>query len=595
MAAQHSSTAQRGSTARPGWGARLWPDVWVIVLVGYLCWPLLTRSGYPLAKDLVFTPQQPLGLDAVGLGGGLPRAVPLDGLVGLAGLAMDGAVLARLAVTGILLLAGWGAGRAVANGSMVARTAMATAAVWNPYVIERLALGQWALLAAYAALWWLVSAVPWAIREGAARLDVVPVLVWVALASITPSGGLLASLLVTVMCLASARRYRASRRRRWSLVAGAAVLQLPWILPSLLGGAGLGSDVDGVGAFAMRAEGAGGVLIAALGLGGIWDASSMPPSREGFGAVLAAVLCVAALVIALPRLRRQSLVGPTLIACGVIGFAIALASSVPALQPMVRWVVGEVPGGGLLRDAQKWLMPFVILVIMCVGVAVDRVPWRRCAVGAVATGALAAACLPLLVLPDAAPSVWRTITPVTYPSDFDRVRQVLDRDDDRGSVVVLPWRAYRVFEWGRPSAVYDPASRWLDSDVVGSETLKVDDVDIDGEDARAARVGQIVTAPGPLDLTNLRSEGVSDILIYRDDPQASSIDLTGLELHFEGEWLSLYGVGRASVTPDVTLTVAERAVIVFDLGLLVVVVVLLGAALVDLPRRSRLRAALTQL
>lgn len=573
---------------------RLLPDVWVVVLVGYLCWPLLTRSGYPLAKDLVFTPRQPLGLDAVGLGDGLPRAVPLDALVGLAGLLMDGATLARLAVAGILLLAGWGASRALADGSVVARTAVATAAVWNPYVIERLALGQWALLAAYAALWWLISALPWAIRDGAARRDVAPALLWVALASITPSGGLLALMLVTVMCLISARNHCASRFSRWSLVAGAAVLQLPWILPSFLSGSGLGSDVDGVAAFAMRAEGVGGVLVAALGLGGIWDASSMPPSRGGPAAVLTATLCVTALVVALPRLRRLPVVGPSVIICGAAGFVLAVASSIPALQPMVRWLVVEVPGGGLLRDAQKWLLPFVILVVMCVGVAVDRVPWRRVGVGTVATGALAAACLPLLLVPDAAPTVWRTVAPVTYPSDFEQVRHVLDSDDDRGSVVVLPWRAYRVFDWGRPSAVYDPASRWFDADVVGSETLEVDEVDVDGEDARAKRIGQIVTAPGPLDRARLKAEGVSDVLIYRDDPQASSIDVTGLESRFEGEYLALYGVGGASVSADDDLTIVERAVIGFDLALLILVVLLLMAALTDLPRRTRARTAMTR-
>ena len=95
------------------------------------------------------------------MGTSLPRAVPLDAVVAALSSVVDGAVVFRVAVVGMLLLAGWGAHRLLAGAPTVDARAVLTAvaAVWNPYVVERLALGQWALLAWYAALWWLLPAV----------------------------------------------------------------------------------------------------------------------------------------------------------------------------------------------------------------------------------------------------------------------------------------------------------------------------------------------------------------------------------------------------------------------------------------------------
>jgi hypothetical protein len=49
------------------------------------------------------------------------------------------------------------------------RLAASGFAVWNPFVIERLALGQWALVLAYAALPWVVLAAATHRRTGSRR------------------------------------------------------------------------------------------------------------------------------------------------------------------------------------------------------------------------------------------------------------------------------------------------------------------------------------------------------------------------------------------------------------------------------------------
>ena len=129
---------------------------WVLALSVLLLWPQ-RLAGYGLGHDMVFTPRQPLTWQSVGLGSTAPRAVPLDALVALASRLLDGAVLGRIALAVPLLLAGWGCARLLRPRSLPALLAVSGFAVWNPYVVERLALGQWALLWAYGALPWLVD------------------------------------------------------------------------------------------------------------------------------------------------------------------------------------------------------------------------------------------------------------------------------------------------------------------------------------------------------------------------------------------------------------------------------------------------------
>ena len=123
------------------------------------------------------------------------------------------------------------------------------------------------------------------------------IVVWSALASITPTGGLLA--------LATTTAFTATRRvRSLGPTLVVALMQLPWLVPSLTGSPGAVSDPAGVAAFAARAEGPGGVGVALLGLGGIWDSRSVPATRETWWGTATAVVVLVVLVAAWPALRR---------------------------------------------------------------------------------------------------------------------------------------------------------------------------------------------------------------------------------------------------------------------------------------------------
>ena len=101
---------------------------------------------------------------------------------------LDGAVLARIVLLLALALAGWGMRLDLPRSGPWARLAASGFAVWNPFVVERMALGQWALVTAYAALPWILLAAARYRRTGE-RGALASVVLWSALASLTPTEG----------------------------------------------------------------------------------------------------------------------------------------------------------------------------------------------------------------------------------------------------------------------------------------------------------------------------------------------------------------------------------------------------------------------
>lgn len=548
-------------------------DAWVVIVVGVLTWPMVVHSGYGLARDMVFTPAEPLGWDQLGLGSQAARAVPLDALLGLV---HDGSVAFRLGVWGVLLTAGWWATRALAGRRATIRALAGLFAVWNPFVVERLGMGQWALLAAYAACWRLPTLVARVGRDGSWR-DWGQLTAVLGFASITPTGGLIAVIVVTCLLVTGP-----GRRHAVVLLAVSAAAQLPWLLPSVLGVAGTVGDPRGVQAFAARAEHPGGVLGTLLGTGGIWDPFVVPPSqRTGFGVSLA-VLVVLGLVVGARRQPRG------LLLAAALGLGLALIAAVPAGAHTLAWVVSHVPGGGILRDGQKWLAPFVVLAICGVADLVDRV------VGAIArwdtvlgaTLSAAAVFLPVAALPDALAITAPALTPVHYPPGLARSVQILDASGPDGpAVVTLPWSSYRRFGWGNDLSVADPLPRWTTAEVITSDRLQVASGLLSGEDRRSADLGRLLAEPGPFG-GRLASAGVGWVLVYPDQPEADRVEVTGLRPVLSTPVARLYAV-EGSVARTRPLAAAWVRILVVIVDVIWASVLLLSVLIGMSPLRAR--------
>ncbi|OLF09283.1 hypothetical protein BLA60_19025 [Actinophytocola xinjiangensis] len=595
--------------------------------------PLLGR-GFVLTYDMVFTARQWLTPEAVGLSTALPRSVPADAVVALLTTVLPGDVVQQLILAAALVAGPVGAARLVPTGSLGVRLVAAVTYGWSTYVAERLFIGHWPYVVAYACLPWIAHAAL-ALRELALRgaglrppgssvpatadgsggpggpsgtvsasrpalssptgpvvhsfadpapeppaddeaptdlsvpadeprspgPDAAPppnrsgssagrgagevaaeagaggghdgrrrwwrgvavLVVASAPAVITPSGGLMAAA-VAVVC--------GGWRRLWITGPLVVVLNAPWWVPALAHPGGGLSAVEGAGAFGARAENWGGDVVSLLGLGGIWNAEAVPDSRGNPLVPVITVIIVAVAALGWWRWRRSGPAAARLVALGVLGVGLGAVGGTAA----VEWLVATVPGGGLLRDSQKWVvwwaLPLSVGFALGVGAAASTL--RRGRRGLL----VAAAVLPVVVMPDLAWGGWGRLQAVEYPRDWQTVARTLADDPRGGDVVALPWSAFRQFGWNGHRTQLDPAPRVLPRPTVVDDTLYVDGKAVAGEDRRAADVAAAI-ARGD----DLGALGIGWVLVEHGTPGPPTDDVTdGMERVHQGEWLDLYRV-----------------------------------------------------
>jgi hypothetical protein len=481
---------------------RVWPWVLAVVVLA----PVLA-PGYVLSYDMVFVPDLALRADFLGLGSSLPRAVPSDAVVAVVDEVVPGMVLQKLVLVAALVLAGVGARRLVPAESGVAQLAATSLYVWNPYVAERLGIGHWPLLLAYAALPWVFDA---ARRARAGEPGALPALVlWLALAALSAAGGLMAAAVALVLVSGAGRE----GLRRTLLVGGAAVaVNSPWLVAGLLHGRDALSDPAAVEAFAARGEGLLPLPLTLLGLGGIWNAEVVPVTRFGWQGVAALLLTVAVCAVGvrswntwLPSRDRL-----TLAAVGAVGLLVAVAGAlVPSL---VEWFVATVPGGGLFRDGPRFLALLVPLQASLFGVGAGvlaGVMRERAGNIALAAGAVL---MPLALMPDLGWGLAGQLRPVDFPDEYAAAREALEQRaaQESGAVLILPFTSYRVPPWNEGRRTLDPLGRYLTPNYVGAADLYVSGRRVQGEDSRARRVAEVLAGRVPGDSESaLRAEGIA--------------------------------------------------------------------------------------
>ncbi|WP_236830173.1 hypothetical protein [Blastococcus sp. KM273128] len=559
------------------WPARLLALAAALLVTG----PALA-PGFVLLRDMVFVPRQDLDADALGLGGTLPRAVPVDAVMGVLTAVVPGDLVQKAVLLGTVFAAVLGAARLVPPGDDGRRGAAGAVAGlvygWSPYLAERLLMGHWTLLLAYAALPWIARE---SLRVRGGAPGALPRLLLVCVpAALSPTGALLAAGVVLVLV---------GRERLLPAGGGLLLLSLPWLVAGVLHPAGGASDPAGVAAFAARAENWGGTLPALLGTGGIWNAGAVPGSRTSVLAPLLTALLVAVAVAGWAR--REVLTHPArgLLGLAAGGLLLAAAGTLPVLDSLLAQAVAQLPGAGLLRDGHKWTAWWALVLAVGAGLGTRRL------VGAVRSrgGAAAAAAtagvlvvLPLVALPDLAWGVGGRLQPVAYPADWQRVRDALDGAEGTGDVLVLPFGAYRAFGWndGRPQL--DPAPRWLPLPAVTDDALVVGGRAVAGEDRRARAVAAAAGDPRAL-----AALGVGWVLVERGTPgRAVPAAVGSLPVVVDGADLRLHRVPGARPAPGpspvrVTAVVAAHGV---ALGVCVGAVLWIFAAASTVTGRRRL-------
>lgn len=545
-------------------------------LVAFLALGPALGPGHVLRFDMVFVPDP--SLQAVLSGAdGFPRAIPSDAVVAALSTVLPGHVVQSLALTSVFVLGVAGAFRLltglVYGRGPVPATGLAAGAVtglayvWNPFVAERLLLGQWAVLLGYAGLPWVLAAV-------------------VRLASFPPArgfAGLVCALAPAAVggfssVVLSALTAGPTALRRWRdaglLLLALVLLSLPWLVPSLVSGAA--TDPAGVEAFAARSDTPFGALGSLLLLGGVWNAGAVPP---GYGEPVTAALKALTVVVALAgwvwwSWRARPVVAVGLSVSAVLGLVIALAGVLvpgPLAALIDLW-----PGFGPLRDGQLYVAPLSLLQSLGLGAAVlwllRALPGTTSAAGppAPGMGRLVTTVLlglsPVVTLPGLLWGANGGLVPVEYPPAWREAQAAVAADERPGAVLVLPWSAYRGPAWsGEPVVVLDPATKLFDRRTLWNDDLRVGTPDggtvvVTGEDPRARQVAEPLDLdsetgmPGvePAELPGLLgSTGVRYVAVSAPVDHGLS-EVEGLSLVVEGTDMALFEIddGYVEATPE---------------------------------------------
>ena len=533
--------------------------------------------GYVLSYDMVFVPHQTLLPWMMGISGGLPRSVPQDALVALISGPIPGQLLQKAALFAALLLAGIGVARLLNKQPLLARLAATTLMLWNPFVAERLVLGHWSLLLAYGALAWVLGAVIDA-RQGKAGAIERTVL-WASLASIVPTGGLLAA---TFVVPALVRGSHLAPSRRLAVGVALVIINVTWWLPAVLNPSANQSDSFGATAFALRSENWGGPVLTALGLGGVWNGDIAPATRVlpwvPIFAVIAVVLAAAGVPPLLRTLGRA--MGWWLVVLASAGLLIAIAGAWSVTSPAVSWIVTSVPGGGTLRDGQKWLAPLALLIALAAPLGLPSMVSRfrsRTAGHKQPTWVLVMLIVaPIAILPDLAWGVVGRLVPVSYPPGWDSVRSAI-ASGPPGDAISLPWSAFRSYPWNAHRTVLDPAPRFMTRTVIVSGDLPIATPNgialVSGDDPKAEQVGRALESGEPL-ASILPRSGIRWVIEQADQPeQLERPWLAGLDLVVDESGLLLWQI-RGPVADEPAVSTAPLIIAADVLALLVV----LGAA-----------------
>ncbi len=303
-------------------------------------------------------------------------------------------------------------------------------------------------------------------------------------------------------------------------------------------------------------------------------------------ALFAAAVVVAVLLAGLPSVRR-GLGARTLTPLLLVGIGLgvwAVVTAMPGLGGIVQ-ASQQLPGGGLLRDAQKWLAPWWLVCALAFGAAARRMQLRIRPGDGARVLPYALALVPLVLLPELAFAAFGRLTPARYPEGWELSRSALVQSADDDLVVALPWSTFRRYEWNDDRTVLDPAPRYLPRTVVTDTTLLVSGangslVAVPGDDGLSQRVASALRADDPV--AGLRELGIGWIFVQPGQPSAPGApvipDLTGAVPAVRTLDVELYripgtvvGPPRASAAPVlvawlVSATVAGAAAVCVALG-----------------------------
>jgi hypothetical protein len=276
-----------------------------------------------------------------------------------------------------------------------------------------------------------------------------------------------------------------------------------------------------VAAYAARADTPFGSLGSLLMLGGGWNAQTVPAGYGGGWSVLWLVFVIAAAIAYLARgLRSRRWPGLGLAAAA--GLAIAGTGVTGPGRDLLRALTSLWPGAAILRDGQQFIAPLALAEALGVGLlaawvaapgplagrretrdggpASTRPPavaaGQRVLAGRAGLGIAVALLLAPVLLPGLAWGAAGRLRPVWYPAGWLAAARLIDASPARGSVLLLPWAAYRSPVWNGGRTLLDPWPRLLSRPVIWDDGPRVGGVVMQPDDPAARRLGAALSRGG---------------------------------------------------------------------------------------------------
>jgi hypothetical protein len=498
------------------------------------------RRGFLLSYDMVFVPRESFA--AALSPGGPPRAIPSDLAVAVASRLLPADLVQKLILLLIFLLACAGPPALLTEEPLLIRLTAGAYYAWNPYVAERLIIGQWALLLGYAGL-------PWALRAALHPALTTPRGTTRLALSLLPAilGGF-AALSLTALTLTPAALRHPRTRRAAVILAALAVGSLPWLIPSALHP--VYADPAGVAAFASRADTPFGTVGSLLMLGGAWNAQTVPKAYGGAWSVLWLAVTLTAITGYLAFARRRtgdpatasSSRWPGLGAAALAGLLIACIGTTAPGRALLLHATQLWPGFAVLRDAQQFIAPLALAEAVGLALILSRATSPRPArtprdLPGVILGVVALL-TPVLLLPGLAAGAAGRLRPAWYPPAWLAAARTIDASPAPGDVLLLPWATYRIPAWNHGEPILDPWPRLLSRPVIWNDGTKVGSVTMAPDDPRARQLAAIVTSGTPMTAA-LRASGVRFVVV--DAPQTTPPpNLPGARLLTTAPGLTVY-------------------------------------------------------
>lgn len=456
-------SSRQGRSSRERWRSS-WP--WLLgVVAGLVTLGPALAPGSIFSLDLVLTPEIPVPRGAWGLGPELPRRFPLMLPAAWLSAVVPGWLIGKAMIVSAVATAFVGVHRLLRDRSELAAAGAGLLYAINPFMLTRIGVGHLALVVAMAVMPW---ALPTLLRPG----DRPPrTFLWCLALGFTGNYGGMISLFMVLAGLAN------TRFRRWPRVLVSwLVAQLPWLVPGLIVLNQGGYVTDG-SAFTTIGRGAAGKAQILAGHG-FWNFTF----QAGFTGVeqrledqlpiaIAALGLLALAVVGARDLPRDWRWAAAALA-GLGAFLAVVSSFEYDANPY--FALARTPIGANLRESQRALPLYLVWMAPAAGLGAIRIGgWLAALLGGASrawgnTVASLVAALPLgAAVFLGAPGLWGLeghLRSTEIPESWEAVKAKID--EAPGTVAVLPWHAYGVYDLGGKHLVINPWPYYLGGDVL---------------------------------------------------------------------------------------------------------------------------------